>query len=333
MGKFIDMTGWVMAENGVPDSRLTIIKRAEDHIYPSGLKEIQWWCSCSCGNEELVLATTKGLRNGDKKSCGCLIHQTKPNFIDMTNWVMKEHGIPNSRIKVIRRADDYISPKGERLVQWECECLCGNPEHMILLANEIRSGSVLSCGCYHKELSSKICKERNVIKYQNVFVDKGSYCEVYDNNNNMFIIDVDDKELVSKTYWAKYDGNNYFKSSINGKNVWLQRFLEDALEGEYVDHQNNQFCDYRKSNLRICDNSENNRNIGLKKNNTSGVTGVRWRKDRNKWEARITIYGELKHLGLFVNKKDAIVARLEAEDKYFGDFSYKKSQEASTYVQ
>ena len=28
MGKFIDMTGWVMKEHGIPDSRLTVIRRA-----------------------------------------------------------------------------------------------------------------------------------------------------------------------------------------------------------------------------------------------------------------------------------------------------------------
>ena len=34
MGKFIDMTGWVMKEHGIPDSRLTVIKRTEDYIAP-----------------------------------------------------------------------------------------------------------------------------------------------------------------------------------------------------------------------------------------------------------------------------------------------------------
>ena len=107
----------------------------------------------------------------------------------------------------------------------------------------------------------------------------------------------------------------------------------NALEGEYVDHINNDFNDYRKSNLRICNNSENNRNIGLQKNNTSGITGVDWDKQHNKWRARLTIYGKEKQLGLFIKKEDAMAARQAAEDKYFGDFSYRKSQEDSTYVQ
>ena len=32
MPKIIDMTGWVMAEHGQPESRLTVLQRAEDHI-------------------------------------------------------------------------------------------------------------------------------------------------------------------------------------------------------------------------------------------------------------------------------------------------------------
>ena len=57
-----------------------------------------------------------------------------------------------------------------------------------------------------------------------------------------------------------------------------------------------------------------------------------WDKKRGKWRARITIHGKELHLGLFNNKKDATIARLEAENKYFGEFSYRKSQEDSTYV-
>ena len=30
MSKLIDMTGWIMKEHGVPDSRLTVVERAEN---------------------------------------------------------------------------------------------------------------------------------------------------------------------------------------------------------------------------------------------------------------------------------------------------------------
>ena len=31
-----DMSGWIMSEHGVPDSRLKVIKQVEDYVYPSG---------------------------------------------------------------------------------------------------------------------------------------------------------------------------------------------------------------------------------------------------------------------------------------------------------
>ena len=46
MGNIIDMTGWVMKEHGVPDSRITVINRA-----PNKNKHVYWNCKCECGNE------------------------------------------------------------------------------------------------------------------------------------------------------------------------------------------------------------------------------------------------------------------------------------------
>ena len=43
-----DMTGWVMAEHGVPDSRWIVIEQAEDYITPSGHHVAQWLCECNC---------------------------------------------------------------------------------------------------------------------------------------------------------------------------------------------------------------------------------------------------------------------------------------------
>lgn len=72
MGKFIDMTGWVMKEHGVPDSRLTVIKRTEDYITPSGKHYVQWLCECSCSDKNIIIVESKHLRYGHTKSCGCI---------------------------------------------------------------------------------------------------------------------------------------------------------------------------------------------------------------------------------------------------------------------
>ena len=71
MGKFIDMTGWIMAEHGVPDSRLTVIERYNDYVSPSGKHYVQWLCECSCHEHNQIVVQSKHLRYGHTKSCGC----------------------------------------------------------------------------------------------------------------------------------------------------------------------------------------------------------------------------------------------------------------------
>ena len=70
-------------------------------------------------------------------------------FIDMTGWKMKEHGVPDSKITVVKRAEDYISPAGYRVTQWECQCDCGNI--FVSSANNIKRCVAKSCGCLQKE--------------------------------------------------------------------------------------------------------------------------------------------------------------------------------------
>lgn len=168
--------------------------------------------------------------------------------------------------------------------------------------------------------------------FENNFEDAGSFYIMYDKIGNFCYIDKTDYEKVVVGYWGKYKNSNYFCSSFNGTKYWLHRYLMNASAGEYVDHINGNFDDYRKHNLRICNNAENNRNRGLQRNNTSGYPGVGWVKREQKWRARIKVDGKEKYLGLFDNIDDAINAKKEAEEKYFKDFSFKNSQEISTYV-
>ena len=73
------------------------------------------------------------------------------NFIDMTGWVMKEHGYPTSRLTVLQRDQT----KTER-VYWICQCECGTIKS--IRASHIR-GHILSCGCLKKETFSNIVKK------------------------------------------------------------------------------------------------------------------------------------------------------------------------------
>ena len=62
--------------------------------------------------------------------------------------------------------------------------------------------------------------------------------------------------------------------------------------------------------------------------NTSGVKGVYWHKNKEKWQANIQIDNKLLYLGIFDSKQDAIQARKDAEKKYFNKYNYYKNIDA-----
>ena len=88
--------------------------------------------------------------------------------------------------------------------------------------------------------------------------------------------------------------------------------------------------DNRKQNLRICTQANNTINSGIQRNNKSGVTGVVWVEQINRWTAQITYQKKRIHLGSFENLEDAIKARENAEIKYFGEYRYQKSENLGT---
>lgn len=66
-------------------------------------------------------------------------------------------------------------------------------------------------------------------------------------------------------------------------------------------------------------------NKSLLNTNSSGVTGVGYRKSSDTWRARITVNKKSIYLGDFKNFEDAVNVRKQAEEKYFGEYSYDNS--------
>lgn len=67
-------------------------------------------------------------------------------LIDMTGWVMTEHGVPNSLLTVLYR-NEYNDKENKPL--WVCQCQCG--KQIIVSGKRLRNGNTKSCGCYQKE--------------------------------------------------------------------------------------------------------------------------------------------------------------------------------------
>jgi len=78
-----------------------------------------------------------------------------------------------------------------------------------------------------------------------------------------------------------------------------------------LDHINRVPSDNRLANLRRATQSENMHNANRR--SRSGVPGVRWRAERNRWVAQIRVGYRNHVIGSFVSKDEAIAARRKAE--------------------
>lgn len=99
--------------------------------------------------------------------------------------------------------------------------------------------------------------------------------------------------------------------------AWL--YVKGEFPPYLIDHENRNRGDNRFVNLRPADRAKNGWNANLKSNNTSGVTGVSYYDCR--WFSEIFVRGEKHRLGSFTNREDAVRARLNAEIRFFGEFS------------
>ena len=146
------------------------------------------------------------------------------------------------------------------------------------------------------------------------------------NTNKEFYFDLEDYDLIKDYTWFENDHGYIVSDNSDRKRVRLHRLILGMgslkVDKNVVDHINHNKKDNRKCNLRECTSSQNNMN---KVPVNGEYSGVKWRDDRNRWEARICKEKEITILGLFNTKQEAINARMKAEQKLFKEFSYTNS--------
>jgi hypothetical protein len=115
------------------------------------------------------------------------------------------------------------------------------------------------------------------------------------------------------------------KSRLAHRIAWKLHYGEEPPEN--IDHINGVTDDNRIVNLRQAGHDQNTWNQKKRNTNSSGVKGVRWHKASKSWIAVITKNRKDYWLGCFKTKKEAIAARLNAEQELFGDFMRKNELE------
>ena len=111
----------------------------------------------------------------------------------------------------------------------------------------------------------------------------------------------------------------YVIIGIDGKIFSAHRLAYQYVTGKiprHIDHINHNDLDNRWKNLREIAKITNHHNSRRQLRNISGYTGVTWRADRNKWQARIVFFGKTTFLGYFTKLQEAVAIRKTAELKF-----------------
>lgn len=133
---------------------------------------------------------------------------------------------------------------------------------------------------------------------------------------------------------TRYAGKETGSVGVNGHSVVVvdkRHYMTHRLiwamtngpipDGMEVDHINGKRNDNRIHNLRLVTQAQQAINKGMSKSNTTGHTGVYFYKPLGKWFAAIRVDGRLKSLGYFDDLNDAVAARQEGVNTYYGEYA------------
>ncbi|MCD8341887.1 MAG: transcriptional regulator [Clostridiales bacterium] len=247
-----------------------------------------WRCRCDCGNE--VNASTKELKDGKLRDCGCTTHIGR-GANDLT-------GQRFGKLKVLypteKRAD-------QGSVVWHAVCDCG--KECDVSARRLVRGKVRSCGCLSnpplKDYIGKRFGRWTVIEYAGIGQDRG---------------------LMSN--------ENYWKCRCDCGKVGV--IGQSELQNGDSQSCGCLRKERARESLKLIDGTsivrlETSRNT-LLSSNASGKTGVCFITREQKWAAYITLQKKQYRLGLYKDKNEAIRARSMAEEMHddFIDWYYQE---------
>lgn len=168
----------------------------------------------------------------------------------------------------------------------------------------------------------------------NTYDLSGEYGIGWTNKGEEFWFDKEDYDKI-KDYCWHFNQYGYLLSTERGgkKRVFLHNLVMGSIpDGYVVDHIKHpqiseNKIDNRKSNLEIKTKQQNSMNSYQHSNNKTGCSGV---TERNgKWIARIGYKNKRYFLGAFNTLEEAVKARKEAEELYWGKYSFDNCQKGN----
>jgi len=245
---------------------------------------------CRCDCGKEILTEAYKITGGLVKSCGCARRKDPP---DLT-------GQRFGKLTALERRDRE-QWSGDL---WRCRCDCGR--ETMASARALRGGGVKSCGCARRE-----SWKRRAIHIEGQRFGRLTALEPLEKRMGGSVVwrcQCDCGGETEVSYNSLTSGNTKSCGCLIRENDCLTNSLR------YIDGTCVELLEHR----------------GLRRNNTSGYTGVV--SYRGRWRAQITFKHRAYNLGTYNRIEDAVEARKKAEENLFGTFLawYYKDSENST---
>jgi hypothetical protein len=123
------------------------------------------------------------------------------------------------------------------------------------------------------------------------------------------LVDDEDYDFLNKFKWCfngRYAARSTILSDGSKGHLLMHRLILLSRHGESTDHRDEDKLNNSRGNLRKCTQTENNRNVSRRKDNTSGYKGVH--QTRDLWAAQLSHNGRQLFLGRFKTKQEAAIA-------------------------
>jgi len=125
---------------------------------------------------------------------------------------------------------------------------------------------------------------------------------------------------AGKRAFMGMDTHGYFHGKLLGVRYLAHRiiyaYIHNIWPSDTIDHINGDKTDNRWKNLRLVTQQENNRNLKLRSNNTSGVIGVSWCGIRKKWRVAIGADRKIQRSCYRATFEEAVFERKRLEREY-----------------
>lgn len=304
-----------LALTGQRFGKLTVVSPAEN----VGARTA-WLCRCDCGNE--VVVTTARLRDGRRTSCGCdkVLNGYTPAEIGRASLTY----IDGTCVEMIRaRTKRCNNTSGVPGVDWMAKkqrwraSICFKGKRRYLGSYEKFEDAVRARKRAEKDIFDAFLDVCSGKVPENELRDIGEICPPIARDYGEQRLDLTGQQFGMLTVLEPAE-------NIGSMTAW--RCLcacgkETVVMTGHLRGGHTTSCGCKPTGTFVDGTFVELIRAGtIRRNNTSGVTGVEWVPAMNKWKAIICFKGERHYLGCYRNFEDAVMARKQGEERFFGAF-------------